>query len=289
MSHQPAILKPVPSEARFVTLELARGATAKDVLQILAGMKHDPRRVVGIGAPLVTALSKAVPGLRAFPTDLVPFPATQGALWAFFALAGRGEAFDAGRAFLECFRGALAVSDETDTFVYRKGRDLSGFEDGTENPKGKAAALAALVAGGKAPGLDGGSFVAVQRFVHDLAGLHCLSDAAQANVIGRRRKDNQELADAPPSAHVKRTAQESFDPPAFILRKSMPYGGMKEHGLYFVAFGESLDRFERILRRMAGRDDGITDGLLGFTRAVSGGYYFCPPVRNGKLDLRGIR
>jgi putative iron-dependent peroxidase len=107
--------------------------------------------------------------------------------------------------------------------------------------------------------------------------------------VGRSRRTNEELADAPPSAHVKRTAQESFDPPAFMLRRSMPYGTVHEHGLYFVAFGATLDAFERALRRMAGLDDGIVDGLLGFSHAVSGGYYWCPPLGDdGRLDLRAL-
>jgi porphyrinogen peroxidase len=104
-------------------------------------------------------------------------------------------------------------------------------------------------------------------------------------VIGRRRVGNEEIGDAPATAHVKRTAQESFDPPAFMLRRSLPWGGAGEQGLYFVAFGESLDRYERVLDRMAGREDGVVDALLGFSRALSGGYYWCPPLRAGRLDL----
>ena len=72
------------------------------------------------------------------------------------------------------------------------------------------------------------------------------------------------------------------------LRDFLPWGGAAEHGLYFVAFGESLDRFERVLGRMSGRDDGVVDALLSFTRALSGGYYWCPPVRGGRLDLRAL-
>ncbi|MFT3766859.1 MAG: Dyp-type peroxidase [Minicystis sp.] len=115
--------------------------------------------------------------------------------------------------------------------------------------------------------------------------FRALRSEAQDDVIGRERKTNEEMPDAPASAHVKRTAQESFDPPAFMLRRSMPWGGAGEQGLYFVAYGESLDRFERVLARMSGREDGIPDALLGFTRALSGGYYWCPPVRDGRLDL----
>jgi putative iron-dependent peroxidase len=87
---------------------------------------------------------------------------------------------------------------------------------------------------------------------------------------------------------VKRTAQESFEPPAFMVRRSMPWGGLRESGLYFVAYVASLDNFGRMLDRMAGLEDGAVDGLLTVTRAVSGGYYFCPPMRGGALDLRAL-
>jgi putative iron-dependent peroxidase len=115
-----------------------------------------------------------------------------------------------------------------------------------------------------------------------------MTAAARAGAVGRDQETDVELPDAPASAHVKRTAQESFDPEAFILRRSMPYGGIREHGLNFIAFGESLDRFERQLRRMSGHDDGVPDGILSFTRAVSGGYYFCPPLRAGRCDLAAL-
>jgi putative iron-dependent peroxidase len=74
-----------------------------------------------------------------------------------------------------------------------------------------------------------------------------------------------------------------------MLRRSMPYGSVGEHGLYFVAYGATLDAYERALRRMAGLDDGIVDGLASFTRACSGGYYFRPPLADdGRLDLRAL-
>ena len=131
--------------------------------------------------------------------------------------------------------------------------------------------------------------MAVQRWVHDLDAVDRMTAAARAGAVGRDQETDVELPDAPASAHVKRTAQESFDPEAFILRRSMPYGGIREHGLNFIAFGESLDRFERQLRRMSGHDDGVPDGILSFTRAVSGGYYFCPPLRAGRLRSQRAR
>ena len=90
------------------------------------------------------------------------------------------------------------------------------------------------------------------------------------------------------SAHVKRTAQESFSPEAFVLRRSMPWFEGSEGGLYFVAFAHTLDAFEAQLRRMVGKEDAITDGLFRFSRPVSGGYYWCPPVQGVRLDLRAL-
>ena len=100
--------------------------------------------------------------------------------------------------------------------------------------------------------------------------------------------DNTEIEDAPSSAHVKRTEQESFTPDAFILRQSMPFAGASGEGLLFVAFGKTLDAFEAQLRRMTGLDDGIPDALFRFSRAVSGAYYWCPPVHDSRLDLRAV-
>src|SRR5882672_8731393 len=284
---QPAILAPVPSLARFVSFRLREGARPEDALRRLAARSHDPKVVIGLGAPLLALLSKRVEGLRAFPGDMVQFPSTQAALWLLLTHADRTAMFDAGRAFAARIGDAFEVVEEIDAFRYRGGKDLSGFEDGTENPKEDAAVAAAIVAG-RGPGLDGGSFVAVQRWVHDLRAVEAMSQAARDDVVGRRQESNEEIAEAPASAHVKRTAQESFEPAAFVLRRSMPYGGIAEHGLYFVAYGESLDRFERQLRRMSGRDDGIVDGLLSFTRAVTGSYFFCPPLVGDKLDLRAL-
>lgn len=115
-----------------------------------------------------------------------------------------------------------------------------------------------------------------------------MTTAQQDQAIGRRRSDNAELDDAPPSAHVKRTAQESFEPEAFMLRRSMPWADATMAGLVFVAFGKSFDAFEAQLRRMIGAEDGIIDALFGFTRPVSGAYFCCPPMQLGRLDLRAL-
>jgi putative iron-dependent peroxidase len=171
-----------------------------------------------------------------------------------------------------------------DGFRYKSGFDLSGYEDGTENPKG-AAAVKAAVSAGQGSGLDGGSFVAVQQWIHNLDTFEAMTAHKQDHTIGRRKHDNKELGNAPASAHVKRTAQESFNPPAFVLRRSMPWAEAQQAGLVFVAFGNSFDAFNALLRRMVGAEDGIVDALFTFTRPLSGSYFWCPPMKRGHLDL----
>ncbi len=174
-----------------------------------------------------------------------------------------------------------------DGFKYDRGLDLTGYEDGTENPVGDAAGAAAIVQGA-GPAFDGSSFVALQQWVHDLDHFNAMPQGARDHIIGRRLSDNEELDEAPISAHVKRTAQESFDPEAFVVRRSMPWADAAGEGLMFVAFGRSLDAFEAQLRRMTGQDDGVIDGLFRFTRPVSGSYFWCPPISNGRLTLAAL-
>jgi putative iron-dependent peroxidase len=280
---QPGVLAPVPAAARFVTWALAPGSDPRAALRRLVAVPATEHTLIGLGAPLLAHAGGRLP-LAAFPGEMPLFPATQGALWARFDAIDPGQRFDHAANLAALLGPDFVPVEELEAFTYRGGRDLSGFEDGTENPHDEAARAAAVITGA-GPGLDGASFVAVQRWIHDLAVLARMTAAARDNVVGRELSGNKELTDAPPSAHVKRTAQESFDPAAFMVRRSMPYGGLREHGLYFVAFVESLGRFSRMLARMGGLEDGIVDALFSFSRAVTGGYYFCPPVRAGRLDL----
>lgn len=132
---------------------------------------------------------------------------------------------------------------------------------------------------------SGESFVAVQRWLHDLDRLEAMPPEERDSIVGRRLADNEEIEDAPASAHVKRTAQESFSPPAFVLRRSMPWSDPDGEGLVFVAFGRRFDAYEALLQRMVGIEDGISDALFRFTRPVSGSYFWCPPLADGRLAL----
>ncbi len=281
---QPLVLAPVPATARSVTFTLRAASDPRAGLDSLSGVIEPATTVFGLGAPLVVALGGEVPGLRAFPaltSGAVFVPSTQAALWLLVRGDDRGEVDDRVRRARSALGDAYRVSDDLDLFKYRDGRDLSGYVDGTENPTDDAAIEAAI-------GPDGSSFVAVQRWVHDLEWFRRLEQQERDNVIGRRASDNEELDDAPDYAHVKRAAQESYEPPAFMLRRSMPYINRRDKGLLFIAYGESLDRFEHVLRRMTGLDDGVVDGLFRFSRPATGSYFWCPPIDGGRLDLSRV-
>lgn len=287
---QPGILADVPAFSRYLEFGVLNDADPAPALAALAAQTVDDAVVIGLGAGLIQGMGGAIEGLRPFPALSGPgleVPSTQADLWAWIRGTDRGHIAHRGRAIAALLAPAFRRDRLVDGFTFDTGRDLSGYVDGTENPEG-AAAEEAGIAQGLGAGLDGSSFVAAQQWAHDLGHFEALPQDTRDNIIGRRLSDNEELDDAPESAHVKRTAQESFDPEAFILRRSMPWADSCGEGLMFVAFGKSLDAYEAQLRRMTGNDDGITDGLFRFSRAISGSYFWCPPVADGHLDLSAI-
>lgn len=287
---QPGILAPVPKLARYLSFSLKAGVKPEKALSELIKVSNGDQAVVGIGQPAVVALKKNIVGLRTFPTNFgagLVLPSTSFALWCWLRGDDHGVLLHASRKLADAASSAFQLDSVIEGFKYDTGRDLTGYVDGTENPKGKKAVAAAIVRG-QGAGLDGSSFVAVQQWAHDFKRFESLSAKEQDNSVGRRKSDNKELSDAPASAHVKRTAQESFSPEAFVLRRSMPWADGTRGGLNFVAFGHSFDAYEAQLKRMVGAEDGISDALYQYTRPVTGSYFWCPPMRNGKLDLRAL-
>ncbi len=284
---QPGILEPIPRLARYLTFSQLPETDPRGALAALAESADGEELVLGIGQSLALHLGCEIDGLRVFPGHAgagFEVPSTPAALWCWIRGNDRGDILHRSRQVQRVAGSAFDIDEVTDAFQYGAALDLTGYEDGTENPTGDDAIAAALV-GGRGPGADGSSFVAVQQWVHDLDLFESKPVAARDDIIGRRQSDNEELADAPESAHVKRTAQESFDPEAFILRRSMPWADEYGAGLHFVAFGKSFDAFEAQLLRMIGADDGVVDALFSFTRPVSGAYFWCPPLENGRLNL----
>ena len=294
---QLAVLDDVPRVGRYVYFSIA-SAVAVDIRQSLArlaDMVDGTEVLVGIGPDLVNLLGAHVPGLHDFKAvsgATVLVPATPSALCCWLRGDDRGDLLHLTRRLQKALAPGFAPDQTVDAFRYGRGpnghgRDLTGYEDGTENPVADAARAAALVQGA-GPWMDGSSFMVVQQWVHDLDAFDALGETRQDHTFGRRRSDNEELADAPASAHVKRTAQESFTPEAFVLRRSMPWTAGLQSGLMFVAFGHSFAAFEVLMRHMVGLDDGVVDALFGISRPVTGANFWCPPMLHGRLDLRQL-
>jgi len=285
---QPGILKPVPRLARYLSFSLKPDSDPRKDLTDLCQVADGDKVVVGLGKSLALAVGADITGLSTFPGYAgagVEIPSTPVSLWCWLRGEDRGELVHQTRLIRSTLAETFHLKNVIDAFQYGPSLDLTGYEDGTENPEGDDAAEAAIV---KGAGMDGSSFVAVQQWVHDLDHFQSMSQKDQDNTIGRRKSDNEELDDAPVSAHVKRTAQESFQPEAFVLRRSMPWADATSEGLVFVAFGKSFDAFDALLRRMVGEEDGVTDALFSFTRPISGSYFWCPPVADGRLDLTAL-
>ncbi len=282
---QAGILQGVPSQSRYLFFSLAFEADCHAVLRDLAGLVDGNGVVLGMGQPLLDALGTRIDGFVPAPSYAgsgIAIPALPFALWLWLRGEDRGELVGLTVSIEEALGDQVILEEVIDGFRFAEGRDLSGYIDGTENPEGEAAESAGFVTEGQ---LSGSSFVAVQKWLHDLPGFRQLSVTEQDDMIGRRISDNEEMDDAPLSAHVKRAAQESFDPEAFLLRRSMPWADFSGEGLVFVAFGHSFDAFDVIMKRMLGLEDGVVDGLFRFSRCLGTGFYWCPPMVDGKPDF----
>jgi putative iron-dependent peroxidase len=231
------------------------------------------------------------------PDGLAPFqpigrlggqhaPSTQHDLWLWINGSSQDVVFEHTRAAAMAIETVAQLANETVAFVHRDSRDLTGFLDGTANPSLLEAPMAALVPDGR-PGA-GGSHVLAIRWVHDLRAFHALATEEQEAIIGRTKTDSIELDDdaKPPTAHIARVEiEDTAGVELPIYRRSVPYGTVAEHGLYFVAFSADRARFDTMLGRMFGiSGDGLHDRLTDFSRPVGGAYYYAPPL-NVLADL----
>jgi len=175
---------------------------------------------------------------------------------------------------------AVSTVDEVHGFRYFDDRDLFGFVDGTENPRGDAA-YEAVTIGDEDPAFAGGSYVIVQKYLHDLQGWNALPTEAQERIIGRKKLDDIELDDSvkPTSAHNALTTIVEDGKEIKILRDNMPFGrpGSAEFGTYFIGYSRSPRTIEQMLENMfIGKPPGNYDRLLDFSRAVTGNLFFVP-------------
>lgn len=281
----------------FVVLAQRPGARAREIARVVASVparaaalaRAEPRAklaaTVSFGSTFWDELSPEkrpaqLHPFRAMTMDSRSAVATGGDVFLHVVSHRKDLAWELASRVVDELRALTTTVEEVTGFRYRDMRDLSGFIDGTENPKGAARAKAALIAE-EDPEFAGGSYVFVQRYVHDLPGWTALSTAEQEGIVGRTKKNSTELTGKKmlPSSHVARTVVEENGEELKIVRHSFPYGNTTEAGLYFVAYMRRLDIVETMLRRMIGAtDDGHHDRLLEFTRAVSGATFFAPSL-----------
>ena len=215
-------------------------------------------------------------------------PATQRDLFVWLHGEKRDELFARALEWRHSLYPVADLTHEDHGFRFRDSRDLTGFVDGSANPKGDAQQAAALIQTGEHAG---GSFVLAQRWVHDLSGFSKLPMADQERVIGRTKPDSIELeGDAmPPDSHVSRTDLKRDGNAVKIYRRSSPVGTSSDAGLYFLAFSADQQRFRWLLDSMFGlTGDGLHDHLLHFSRPVTGSFFYAPP-RDALLRAFGLR
>ena len=190
--------------------------------------------------------------------------------------------FELATQFMARLGTAVTPVDEVHGFQYFDDRDLIGFVDGTENPTNQAAADAAII-GAEDAGFSGGSYVIVQKYLHDMPAWNALSTEAQERIIGRTKLSDIELEDAvkPSSAHNALTILVENGKEIKILRDNMPFGDVArgEFGTYFIGYARSPRPIEQMLENMfVGRPPGNYDRLLDFSRAVTGSLFFVPSL-----------
>src|SRR5579864_2665641 len=221
----------------------------------------------------VTDFEQEVRGIEEYA-----MPATQHDLWVWAAGHSYHKVFDVAREAIAAIAPVARLFSEVAGWTYKESRDLTGFIDGTENPRLSEAPEVALIPDGS-PGA-GGSVVLVQKWMHDAAAFEALSIEEQEKVIGRTKDTSIELAEEVRGAesHVSRTVIEVNGVEQHIFRRNTPFGTATEHGTMFIGFSRDQQRLARMLDRMAGKEDGIGDALTRYTTAVSGAYYFVPSV-----------
>ena len=241
--------------------------------------------VMGIGSQ---AWDRLFDGPR--PKELHPFReirgvhhavSTPGDLLFHIRAASRMDlCFELARQIMARLEGAVTTVDEVHGFGYFDDRDLIGFVDGTENPAGPDAAAATLI-GDEDAAFVGGSYVIVQKYLHDIARWDKVPVEEQENIVGRYKLSDIEQPDAvkKPYAHNVLTSITEDGEPVDILRDNMPFGqaGTGEAGTYFIGYSRTPRRIERMLENMfVGSPPGNYDRLLDFSRAVTGSLFFVP-------------
>ena len=286
--------------AIFIVLSLADGdeaaGTARDALGEVPAMLRTLNLrlpgaslscVIGIGHDAWPRLfpdhprPKGLHPMKAFKGAKHTAPATPGDLLLHIRATRTDACFELAMRIREQLGDAVVPVDEVHGFRYLDARSMVGFVDGTENPQGQEAVEATLI-GDEDPAYAGGSYVIVQKYIHDMAAWNALPVAEQEKVIGRTKYDDIEMDDEvkPTNSHIALNVIEDEDGnEQAILRANLPFGNpsRNEYGTFFIGYARSLEIIEQMLTNMfIGRPEGNYDRLLDYSRAVTGTAFFVP-------------
>jgi putative iron-dependent peroxidase len=291
------VVSPLTAAAIFLVVTVGEGGepAARELLGDLAALQRSVGfRVPGGGLACVAGIGshlwdRLFAGPR--PAELHPFRelagdrhravATPGDLLFHIRAEQMDLCFELATHIMGRLAGQVTVCDEVHGFRYFDERDLVGFVDGTENPAGRAAAAAAIT-GASDPAFAGGSYVIVQKYLHDLAAWNALGVEEQEKVIGRTKLSDIELADdvKPANSHVALNTITGPDgSQRQILRANMPFGtvGTGDFGTYFIGYCATPAVTEQMLANMfIGDPPGNHDRILDFSTAVTGNLFFAP-------------
>jgi putative iron-dependent peroxidase len=271
-------LKPGADPATFVktVVDIHEPRTTVGGVNLVIGFRPElwrsvsaattPEKLTGFNAPITG------------PDGFV-MPASQADLWFWIAGSSYDVVFDTARLAMVALADVATVTSELDGWSYRHSRDLTGFEDGTENPALMIAPDIATIPDGE-PGA-GGSVLLYQQWQHKHAVWEALPDETQEKVIGRTKPDSVELAEdvMPEDSHVTRTTVDQDGEERKIFRRNTAYGNATVFGTVFVGFAADQWRLQTMLERMAGVGDGVRDALTRYSTPLTGSYYFIPSLQ----------
>ena len=268
----------------YLEFDLRPGADPHELVRQVAGLREQRTTIGGVNlvAGFRPELWAAVApdslpiGLTGFNEPMVgadgyTLPATQHDVVVWLAGAAYDVVFDVSRGVVAALAAEAILAFEMVGWPYHRDRDLTGFEDGTENPTLVEATSAAIVDAGS-PG-EGGTVLLLQQWEHLAEDWEALPVKEQEQVIGRRKLTSKELDPRPATSHVTRTDQDTFGK---IFRRNIGYGTLTHHGTIFVGFSRDRERLDAMLESMCAGDGGPRDKLTDFTRALTGAYYFVP-------------
>lgn len=276
-----------PSHA-FLEFDLLKDKTPHELIAAVKAFSKP--RTTGGGVNLVVGFrpelwrefvdNDAPAGVTGFNKDLVGLdgyrmPATQHDLVLWFTSSTYDYIFDLTRDASDALAAVARIADETASWPYRGNHDLTGFIDGTENPKLTEAPEVVMIPQDK-PGA-GGSVLLLQKWPHDRQKWEALVIEKQERIIGRTKPDSIELDPKPADSHAAKTDQDVFGK---VLRRNMPYGTYTDHGTMFVGFSADQKRLQKMLESMAGLIGGQRDALTFYTHPTSGAYYFVPAIES---------